>query len=114
VNVFNVCYLEELSHWIDQQNFDFIYWNMMHEAYYFSINTLPEVAKRVIGQRLQLAQVSPQHRKEFDRIIDFMNNGESLDGHVLRSKILELDQRRNTDLRQVEAEFAQLIDYVKA
>ena len=114
VNVFNVAYLEELSHWIDQQNFDFIYWNMMHEAYYFSINTLPDSAKRVLTQRLQLANVSDRHRKEFDRIIDFMNNGESLDGHVLRSKILELDQRRNTDLRQVEPEFAQLIDYVKA
>ena len=34
VNVFNVCYLEELSHWIEAQQFDFVYWNMMHEACY--------------------------------------------------------------------------------
>jgi hypothetical protein len=111
VNVFNVCYLEELSHWIDSQHFDFVYWNMMHEAYYFSISTLPESAKRVITQRLQLAQVSPWHRKEFDQIIDFMNGGTSLDGTELVNKITELDQRRKQNLREVEPEFAELINY---
>ena len=112
VNVFNVAYLEELSHWIDQQNFDFVYWNMMHEAYYFSISTLPESAKRVITQRLQLAQVSPWHRQEFDRIADFMNGGASLDGDMLRMKIADLDRRRDQNLALVEPEFAGLIDYV--
>ena len=113
VNVFNVCYLEELSHWIDQQNFDFVYWNMMHEAYYFSISTLPEEAKRVITQRLQLAQVNAEDRKEFDRIIDFMNKGASLDGNILRMKIADLDRKRNQNLRDVEPEFANLINYDK-
>jgi MoaA/NifB/PqqE/SkfB family radical SAM enzyme len=111
VNVFNVCYLEELSHWIDQQNFDFVYWNMMHEAYYFSISTLPESAKRVITQRLQLAQVSSTNRREFDQIIDFMNNGASLDGFNMRREIANLDRRRQQNLAVVEPEFAQLIDY---
>ena len=111
VNVFNVCYLEELSHWIDQQNFDFVYWNMMHEAYYFSISTLPESAKRAITQRLQLAQVSPWHRKEFDRIVDFMNGGVSLDGFNMRREIANLDRRRNQNLVVAEPEFANLIEY---
>ena len=111
VNVFNVCYLEELSHWIDQQMFDFVYWNMLHEAYYFSIGTLSELAKRVITQRLQLAQVSSQHRKEFDRIIDFMNRGASLDGVNMRREIANLDRRRNQNLVITEPEFATLIEY---
>jgi hypothetical protein len=109
--VFNVCYLEELSQWIEQQHFDFVYWNMMHEAYYFSINTLPDLAKRVITQRLQLAQVNSQDRQEFDRIIDFMNHGASLDGNLLRMKIADLDRRRGQNLRSVEPEFADLIQY---
>ena len=112
VNVFNVCYLEELSHWIDQQQFDFVYWNMMHEAYYFSVNTLPESAKRVITQRLQLAQVNNQDRQEFDRIIDFMMTAPSLDGNILRMKIADLDRKRNQNLATVEPEFAELINYV--
>jgi organic radical activating enzyme len=111
VNVFNVCYLEELSHWVDQQQFDYVYWNMMHEAYYFSISTLPEAAKRVITQRLQLAQVNAQDRQEFDRIIEFMNGAPSLDGEMLRMKIADLDRKRNQDLVQVEPELAHLIAY---
>ena len=113
VNVFNVCYLEDLSHWIDQQNFDFVYWNILHEVYYFSINTLPESSKRVISQRLELAQVNPNDRKEFDRIIEFMQGAPSLDGNILRMKISELDRRRNQNLVNVEPEFAELIDYAK-
>ena len=111
INVFNVSYLEELSHWIDHQNFDFVYWNMMHEAYYFSISTLPERAKRVISQRLQLAQVNAQDRREFDRVVEFMANAPGLDGKILRMKIAELDRRRGQNLCVVEPEFAELIDY---
>lgn len=111
VNVFNICYLEELANWIDQQGFDFIYWNMMHEAYYFSISTLPETAKQAIAQRLRSANVSPTNRQEFDRIIDFMLAAPSLDGNILRMRIADLDRKRNQDLREVEPEFAELISY---
>jgi MoaA/NifB/PqqE/SkfB family radical SAM enzyme len=111
VNVFNVCYLEELSHWIETQQFDYVYWNMMHEAYYFSISTLPERAKRVITQRLALAQVNASDRQEFDRIADFMNGAPSLDGTILRMKIADLDRKRATNLQVIEPELANLIDY---
>ena len=112
VNVFNVLYLEELAQWIDQQTFDFVYWNIMHEAYYFSISTLPETAKQIIKQKLELANVG-RHRHEFDRIIDFMMGGVSLDGNILRMKIADLDRKRNQDLNVVESEFSKLINYQK-
>jgi MoaA/NifB/PqqE/SkfB family radical SAM enzyme len=111
INVFNVSYLEELSHWIEAQQFDYVYWNMMHEAYYFSISTLPEQAKRVVAQRLELARVNAADTAEFERVRDFMMAAPSLDGDILRMKIADLDRRRGTDLRQVEPEFATLINY---
>jgi MoaA/NifB/PqqE/SkfB family radical SAM enzyme len=113
VNVFNVYYLEELATWIDTQAFDFMYWNMMHEAYYFSINTLPEPAKQQIALHLHAAQVSERHRQEFARIIDFMNSGVSLDGFILRMRIADLDRKRQQNLTDVEPEFATLIEYQK-
>jgi MoaA/NifB/PqqE/SkfB family radical SAM enzyme len=112
VNVFNVFYLEELSRWIDAQNFDFVYWNMMHEAYYFSVGTLPQKAKDVAIQRLQNATVRDFHYREFGRIIDFITKGISLDGNILRMKIADLDRKRNTDLRINHPELARSIDYV--
>ena len=111
VNVFNVFYLEELATWIDTQAFDFVYWNMMHEAYYFSINTLPDATKQVLTEKLQQCPVSNSHQKEFLRIADFMNNGASLDGFILRMKIADLDRKRGQNLAVTEPEFAQLIDY---
>ena len=112
VNVFNVFYLDELSRWIDAQNFDFVYWNMMHEAYYFSVGTLPQKAKDVAIQRLQNATVRDFHYREFGRIIDFITKGISLDGNILRMKIADLDRKRNTDLRINHPELARAIDYV--
>jgi MoaA/NifB/PqqE/SkfB family radical SAM enzyme len=111
VNVFNVLYLEDVARWINTQDFDFVYWNMMHDAYYFSIATLPEQSKLAIAERLTNAQVNEHTRKEFDQIIDFMNAGTSLDGNILRMKVQDLDCKRNQNLAVVEPEFATLIGY---
>jgi MoaA/NifB/PqqE/SkfB family radical SAM enzyme len=111
VNVFNVLYLEDLATWIDTQAFDFVYWNMMHEAYYFSINTLPKSVKQAVADKLQSARVSPRHRAEFENIVKFMNGGVGLDGFILRMRIADLDRKRQQNLAAVEPEFAQLIAY---
>ena len=111
VNIFNVYYLEDLAQWINQQQFDFVYWNMMHEAYYFSISTLPEQAKQAVADKLRSAKVSAHDRREFDRIIDFMINGASLDGNILRMRVADLDRKRKQDLAAVQPELASLIGY---
>ena len=111
VNVFNVYYLKELADFVYAQGFDFVYWNMMHDAYYFSISTLPEPAKQAIAQHLAQADVPPAVKQEFKNITDFMMNGASLDGFILRMRIADLDRKRQQDLAIVEPEFAQLIGY---
>lgn len=111
VNVFNVMYLGELSVWHKMFKFDFVYWNMLHEAYYFSIGTLPDLAKHYVQKKLESQEVAVETRKEFDKIIQFMLQGNSLDGSLLREKIKEVDLRRNQDLRNHHREFALAIDY---
>jgi MoaA/NifB/PqqE/SkfB family radical SAM enzyme len=113
VNVFNVRYLDQVAQWIDRnkESFNFVYWNMMHDAWYFSIATLPDTAKAAITEHLRSADVPSQYREEFDRITDFMNTGASTDGFMLRMKIADLDRKRNQNLRDTEPEFADLINY---
>jgi len=111
VNVFNVRYIDELARWIAQQNFDFVYWNMMHDSWYFSISTMPDLVKEQITSHLQNADVPAQYREEFDRIIDFMNGGASTDGFMLRLKIKDLDRKRQQNLYDVAPEFANIIGY---
>jgi MoaA/NifB/PqqE/SkfB family radical SAM enzyme len=111
VNVFNVRYIDQLANWIAAQGFDFVYWNMMHDAWYFSIATLPESAKSEIILHLESANIPAQWREEFDRICDFMRKGASTDGFMLRMKVRDLDRKRGQNLATVEPEFAALIDY---
>jgi len=111
VNVFNVYYLEHVANWAAQQGFDFIYWNMLHEAYYFSIATLPNSAKAGITEKLQQAQIPASVKQEFEKIIEFMNNGVSLDGKLLKMRTKDFDLKRGQNLFLIEPEYAQLIDY---
>ena len=114
VNVFNVYYLEALANWIDQQEFDFVYWNIMHDAPYFSIANLPLNSKQAITDTLVNARVSQKNKQEFVNIIEFMNNSKEDMGELMIKRIREVDQRRNENLAQVAPEFAKLINYVKA
>ena len=111
INVYNVMYLEDLANWIDQQQFDFVYWNMLHEAYYLSVGTMPEKAKALAIEKLDRANVTGFHRKEFNQVIDFIRKGPSNDGQILRMKIEDLDWKRSHDLRTDHPELADAIDY---
>lgn len=111
INTFNVMYLPDVANWIARQRFDFVYWNMLHDPYYFSIATLPDRAKQSARQRLTTIEIPEEYRAEFDRVIDFMMNGASTDGKILRMKIEDLDFKRSQSLREVAPELAQAIDY---
>ena len=113
VNVFNVRYLGDVSAWLERnrESFTFVYWNMMHDAWYFSIACLPDSAKAAITEYLD--SVVTYYREDFDRIRDFMNSGASTDGFMTRMKIADLDRKRAQDLRTVAPELAELLNYVK-
>lgn len=111
ISVYNVMYLEGLATWINGRSFDFIYWNMLHEAYFHSIGTMPDKAKQIAIRRLQDADVTAYHRAEFNKAIDFINNGVTLDGSILRMRIKDVDWRRTQDLRDHHSEFAEAIGY---
>ena len=111
VNIFNIRYIDQLALWLPKQGFDFVYWNMMHDAWYFSVATLPADAKKALTDHLLTTPIPPRYLVEFARIIDFMNNGASTDGFMTRMKIQDLDRKRNTDFAQVCPEMAELIGY---
>jgi len=83
----------------------------MHDAWYFSIATLPDTAKAAIEKHLNTADIPEQYREEFDRICNFMNRGASTDGFIMRMKIKDLDRKRQQNLCTVQPELAQAIDY---
>ena len=113
VNVFNIRHIDQLAHWIVQQGFDYVYWNIMHDAWYFSIATLPDSAKAELDVFLKTCDVPDVYAEEFGRIADFMNRGASTDGFMTRMKIADLDRKRNQDFAQVSPEMALILGYNK-
>jgi MoaA/NifB/PqqE/SkfB family radical SAM enzyme len=111
VNVFNVHYIDQLAWWISKQNFDYVYWNIMHDAWYFSIATLPDAAKSAITHYLKSNVVPERYETDINGVIDFMNSGASTDGFMTRMKIADLDRKRNQNFAAICPEMAQLIEY---
>ena len=113
VNVFNVYYIDRVAAWIanNRKSFDFVYWNILHEIWYFSISRLPRTVKTVLETHLRSCDVPLEFADEFNRIIDFMQGGESSDGTAMLAAMQQLDQRRNQSLRDVAPELANLIGY---
>jgi hypothetical protein len=112
VNIFNIRYIDQLAHWISVQDFDFVYWNIMHDAPYFSIAALPDSAKQVIADHLTNALT--RYQKDFAGIVDFMMQGQSTDGVETCQQILKLDCWREQNLADVAPELVELLNYVKA
>ena len=113
VSIFNVWHLEGLAEWIDMQDFDFIYWNMLHEARHLSIASLPLAAKQRAAERLDSATVRAFHREQFNQIRDFMMAGTSLPAEEIVQEIRRLDHRRGQNLRDVIWELADSLGYQK-
>jgi len=111
VNIFNIHYLDQVAQWNAAHAFNFVYWNMMHDAWYFSIATLPDPVKTELDLFLKTCNVPAQYAQEFSRIADFMNSGASTDGFMLNMKIRDLDQKRNQNFATHHPEMAELIGY---
>ena len=111
VNVFNVRYLRHVADWADYQDFNFVYWNMLHDAPQWSIATLPKSAKLEISAYLKNCCPPERFRNEFEQIQEFMNCGVSTDGKQLRSSIADLDRKRNQNFADVCPEMAAIINY---
>lgn len=111
VNIFNVMYLDGVASYIAQQQFDFVYWNVMHDAWYFSVKCLPDTAKAAIADKLRNSQLPSEYRNDVMGVIDFMNSGASTDGSITVMKIRDLDRKRDQNLAVVEPELAALLGY---
>ena len=111
VNIFNVYYLHDVANWIHKQQFDFVYWNMLHDAPWLSIANLPADAKRIIANHLNTQLFPVEYQVEIKKIIEFMNLGQSSDYTEITKNIQQLDTRRGESLSAVCPELAEILNY---
>ena len=109
INIFNVMYLDEVAEWIDQQDFDYVHWNMLHTALQHCITSLTPEAKDVAYSRLVNSQSN--HKEAFQRVADFMMNAEGVSAEELIADISKMDLRRGHNLASAHPELAVAIGY---
>jgi MoaA/NifB/PqqE/SkfB family radical SAM enzyme len=109
INIFNVMYLDDVAEWIDKQEFDFVYWNMLHDAPVHSIISLPDEAKKIAY--VKLVNSNSTHVDEFKKVADFMMQREGVNHYDLLLDIKRIDQRRGHSLSAHHNELARAIGY---
>jgi sulfatase maturation enzyme AslB (radical SAM superfamily) len=112
VNVFNILYLADVVTWISKQSFDFVYWNILHDAPWLSVAHLPAVSKSAIAAHLKDQLFPAEFQEEMQKVIEFMHQGNSADGVELKKNIEQLDLRRSESLTTVAPELAKVLNYV--
>jgi len=106
INIYNVLYLEDIYNWEYFDKFDFVFWNMLHDAPENCIKSLPEHAKAAVREKLLLAHVDDKTLEEFKNVVSFMDSGKGVDP---LPNITKLDNRRGVSLKDTHPELYKLL-----
>ena len=109
INIQNVYYLDDLIKWAIMQRFDYIYFNMLHDIWYFNIKNLNQRAKDMVTAKY--ASIKLPYQEEFDRMVTFMNQGEGSDCSNLIKVLKQSDLQRKQHFKDHHPEMAEAIGY---
>jgi len=112
INVQNIYNLEAVAHWIESQNFDYVFYNYLHEAKEWNVQYLPKQYKQIIQTKLLSSKVNGPHRKELSKAVVFMMDKDLGDDkmHQLRKqKIIASDNYRQQSFVDVHSEYKGLL-----
>lgn len=108
-NVQNFYYIDEMCDWISKQKFDSVYFNVLHDAWYFNIGRLNAQAKDMINKKLK--NYNGPYDYEVKNLLEFMENGEDSDCSMLRVMLKNSDEQRKQKFSDHHPEIAAAIGY---
>jgi len=111
VNIQNVYYLPELCDWVNEQAFDFVHFNMLHDPNTMCINRMTPEAQKLVIDRLTTYPFTVKHKVEIDKIIQFIRNGAGSDGQEFLRKMQTTDQYREQSFLATHKEIAKAMGY---
>jgi MoaA/NifB/PqqE/SkfB family radical SAM enzyme len=108
-NVQNFYYIDEMCEWITKQNFNSVYFNVLHDAWYFNIARLNKQSKDLIYNKLK--NYGGPYNDEVKKLLDFMMQGKESDCSMLRVMLKNSDEQRNQKFSDHHSEIAAAIGY---
>ena len=111
INTQNVYYLEELCHWVSRQNFNYDYFNMLHDPKHQNIGSMTQAAKDLVIAKLESGSFKTKHKIEINRIIQFIKNGNTGDGNKFLFDMKRADEFRKQRFMTTHPEIARAMGY---
>lgn len=108
-NVQNFYYIDEICAWISEQKFDYVFFNVLHDAWHFSISRLNQNAKKLCYEKLKNYKGS--YASEVQNLLQFMMQGENSDCKKLLQVLKNSDMQRNQKFSDYHPEMAAAIGY---
>jgi hypothetical protein len=108
-NVQNFYYIDEMCAWISKQKFDYVYFNVLHDAWHLSISRLNAHSKYLINNKLK--DYDGSYADEVKNLLLFMNQGEGSDCTKLVQTLKNSDAQRNQKFSDHHPEIAAAIGY---
>ena len=109
VNALNVYYLDELAEWVSHQTFEYVYFNVLHDAWYFNVRNLNDTAKKLVTDKF--ANYQGPYTEDIAKVIEFMNQGQSQSTAKLVEVLRNSDIQRNQKFSDHHPEMAKAIGY---
>ena len=85
----------------------------MHDPRHMNIGAMTEEAKALVIERLTNGDFIPRHRKEIDKIIQFIKNGETRDPAQFLKEMKRTDRFRGEDFAKTHTDIAIAMGYDK-
>jgi MoaA/NifB/PqqE/SkfB family radical SAM enzyme len=111
VNIQNVLYLPELIAWIQQQNFDHYYYNIINTPTCMSITQLTSVARKLVLNKLINSQLDTKDKQTLEYVIQTIKNSAGSDGKEFVAYMQNKDQIRNEDFAVTHTEISNAMGY---
>ena len=111
INIQNVYYLPELEDWVSSQNFDYVYFNMLHDPSVMCISRMTPAAQQLVIDRLTNYPFKEKTRVEINKIIQFIENGQGSDGKEFLRKMQQTDEYRGQSFLDTHQEIARAMGY---
>jgi organic radical activating enzyme len=111
MNVQNVYYLPEICDWASTQDFDYIYFNMLHDPWHMNIGRMTPAAQQLVIERLTNHKFHTRYRAEIERIVQFIRNGSGSDGQKFLTTMKLADQYRKQSFAETHPEIAKTMGY---
>ena len=111
VNAHNVLDLPDICDWLDQQQFDSVYFNLLHDPWYFSIGRMTAAAKILAEQTLSPLFAHPVYGNNIKQMAAFMQAGQSSDGKEFCRVTKEVDLTRGENFSAIHKNIAGAMGY---